>query len=191
MKPIFKYIVIFSISFFLLSLGFISFDGVTDELPPDKAVAVILGSKVNEDGTLSVRLKARLDKGISLYQDSVASLLYVSGGLGKEGFYEGDVMASYLLSNNIPSQKIVIDNQGVNTRHSAINFSKDLPKENSVILVSQFFHITRSKLAFRQHGIDKAYGVHCSLFEWRDSYSLCREFFGLYYYLIAYYFTKY
>lgn len=184
MKRTIKFIALFSISLFIITLGLIFLDGVTDETPPNKTVTVILGSKVNEDGTLSDRLKARLDKGIVLYQDSIASCIYVSGGLGKEGFYEGDVMASYLSSKGIPPQKIIIDNLGVNTRLSSINFKKDLPNKNSIVLVSQFFHLTRAKLAFRQSGIAKVYGVHCPFFEWRDLYSLSREFFGLYYYLI-------
>ena len=50
-------------------------------------IAVILGSKVNEDGTLSERLKKRLECGISLYHNGRAKKLMVSGGLGKEGFY--------------------------------------------------------------------------------------------------------
>jgi len=172
-------------SLFVITLSFIYLDGITDELPQNKTITVILGSKVNEDGTLSDRLKARLDKGIALYQDSLVSTLYVSGGLGKEGFYEGDVMASYLLSKGIPPKNIIIDNLGINTRHSSVNFRKDIPNEDSVILVSQFFHITRAKLAFRQEGVNNVYGVHCSFFEWRDFYSLSREFLGLYYYLLT------
>ncbi|WED44059.1 hypothetical protein [Legionella cardiaca] len=34
-------------------------------------VAIILGSKVNPDGTLSQRLAARLNKGIQLYQQEL------------------------------------------------------------------------------------------------------------------------
>lgn len=63
-------------------------DGLTDENTKTN-VAVIYGNTVHEDGTLSKRLKARLDRGIQLYRDSLTDVLFVSGGLGKEGFYEG------------------------------------------------------------------------------------------------------
>ncbi len=185
MKSKFRKIVIFLILVFLLHEVIIITDGLIDE-NSDAKVAVILGSKVNTDGSLSGRLKARLDKGLELYQDSVVSELYMSGGLGKEGFYEGTVMADYLISKGVPKNSIKIDNNGINTRNSALNFRRDYPAESKVIVVSQYFHITRTKLAFRQVGVKDVYGIHCEFFELRDPYSAFREFFGLYKYLVLY-----
>jgi vancomycin permeability regulator SanA len=181
-----KQLVVFFLVFFTIHQIIIISDGLIDDEKPDAEVAVILGSKVNEDGSLSPRLKARLDKGLELYRDSAVNQLYVSGGLGKEGFFEGSVMAEYLEANGVPTGAIKIDNHGTNTRQSAINFKRDYPSENSVILVSQYFHITRCKLAFRQVGVTNAFGSHCNFFEKRDPYSAFREFFGYYKYLALY-----
>jgi uncharacterized SAM-binding protein YcdF (DUF218 family) len=52
-----------------------------------------------------------------------------------------------------------------------------------VIVVSQFYHISRSKLAFRKAGIESVGGAHSKFYELRDVYSLFREFFGYYKYL--------
>lgn len=160
-------------------------DGLVDDIPHAQ-VAVILGAQVNKDGQVSDRLKARLDRGLKLYKDSIIDEIYVSGGLGKEGYYEGTEMAKYLISNGVPHNRIKIDNQGINTRATVLNFSKDYPNQSSVIVVTQYFHIARCKLAFRQIGIKKVQGIHCDFFEFRDPYSAFREFFGYYKYLLFY-----
>lgn len=172
--------------FFLIHEIIIITDGLIDDRIPEAQIGVILGSKVNTDGSLSPRLKARLDRGFQLYADALIREIYVSGGLGKEGYYEGSVMAEYLIAQGVPASAIKIDNEGINTRSTAVNFKKEYPKEYSAVVVTQYFHITRCKLAFRQVGIKNIKGVHCEFYEWRDLYSAIREFVGFYKYLIYY-----
>ncbi len=186
MKRAFKKIILLCLLFFLVHEIVIIADGLIDNKNPTARVAVILGSKVNTDGSLSDRLKARLDRGLQLYTDSMVTQLYVSGGLGKEGHYEGTVMKEYLQSKGVPGNSIKVDNNGVNTRSTALNFTKDYPSVSSAIVVTQYFHITRCKLAFRQVGVKNVKGVHCDHFEWRDPYSAFREFLGFYKYLFSY-----
>ena len=95
-------------------------------------------------------------------------------------------MADYLVSKGVPMSLIKIDNKGVNTRSTAVNFAKNYPSESSAVIVTQYFHVTRCKLAFRQVGIENVKGVHCEHFELRDLYSAFREFVGFYKYLICY-----
>lgn len=160
-------------------------DGLTDE--DSKAeVAVIFGNTVNADGSLSPRLKARLDAGIELYQRNATSTFFVSGGLGKEGHYEGTKMAEYLALRGIPDSMIIVDNNGNNTRATALNLKQAFPQVSSVVVVTQYHHILRAKLAFRQVGIQRVSGVHAEFWEMRDFYSCFREFFGYYGYLLYY-----
>lgn len=147
-------------------------------------IAVIYGNTVHEDGTISERLKARLDRGIELYKDSLSDILFVSGGLGKEGFYEGDKMQEYLIKKGIPAEKIIVDNNGMNTKQTTLNFIKKFGTDKSVTVVSQYHHISRAKLAFRNYGVKNVAGVHCNYFEIRDFYACTREFFGYYSYLL-------
>lgn len=167
---------------FLIHQISIVYDGLTDE-EVKVEMMVILGNKVKQDGTLSLRLKARLDKGVALYNQGLAPMIVVSGGLGKEGHFEGTKMAEYLIQNGVEKERIKIDNQGNTTQLTAANFKKLFPKVKKVMIVSQFYHISRTKLAFRKQGVTQVYGVHCDYFEWRDAYSLFREFFGYYKYL--------
>jgi len=89
-------------------------DGLTNN--NDKAdLAVILGNKVNEDGTLSKRLEKRMECGLNLYRKRKVQRILVSGGLGIEGFYEGDKMKDYLIQNGVPDSAIILDNKGNNT----------------------------------------------------------------------------
>ena len=169
--------------FILVHTLVITIDGLVDDKSGNLKYVVVLGSKVNEDGTLSNRLKARLDRTIELGRDKI---YFVSGGYGKEGYYEGTKMKEYLVSKGVNDTNIVVDNQGINTRATAINFRKKFPEIDSVILVSQYFHITRCKLAFKQIGIHNTVGLSPSYYEWRDLYALFREFFGFYAYLIRY-----
>lgn len=65
-----KYISLFLTLWLITHTISILIDGFNDEIGKAE-VAVILGNTVNEDGSLSPRLKARLDKGLELYKDSV------------------------------------------------------------------------------------------------------------------------
>jgi len=169
-------------AWFLIHILFIVIDGLNDEISKSD-VAVILGNKVNEDGTLSERLKKRVDKGIELYKDSLIKNILVSGGLGNEGYYEGSKMRDYLIENGIPKQAIIVDNDGNTTDATAKNFRRMHLNAKSIIVITQYFHITRTKLAFRNEGFRDVKGVHCNYFEPRDVFSIVREFFGYYKYL--------
>ena len=141
-----KFVVIFIISWFTIHTIYIIIDGLSDS--GEKAdIAIILGNKVNEDGTLSARLEKRLETGIELYKNYRVKKILVSGGLGKEGFYEADKMKEFLISNAIPDSVILVDNYGNNTRLTVENTLKFQQKYKfkSIIVVSQYFHVTRKK----------------------------------------------
>jgi vancomycin permeability regulator SanA len=169
------------LSWFLIHSIIISIDGLTDK-KCIADVAVILGNKVNEDGTLSDRLKSRLDCGLGLFKTGRVKKIIVSGGLGKEGFNEGDKMHDYLIANGIPDSAISVDNKGDNTLETVKNTLALQTKLNfkSVIVVSQYFHVTRTKMLFHKYGFTNVSSASPSYFEWRDSYSLVREFFAYY-----------
>jgi vancomycin permeability regulator SanA len=145
-------------------------------------IAVILGNKVNEDGTLSERLAQRLACGLALYRSGRVPRLLVSGGLGKEGFYEGTKMRDYLRAHGVPDSAIIVDNAGNNTQQTVRNTARLQPALHfrSVLVVSQFYHLSRTKMLFRQAGFTEVSGASPVYFEWRDVYSLLREFVAYY-----------
>lgn len=170
-------------TWFTLHTLSIIIDGLTDELGPAD-VAVILGNKVEPDGQPSARLKSRLDCAISLYYQGYFPRIIVSGGVGKEGFDEAIVMRDYLMRKGIHQKNILVDSQGKTTFHTAQN-SVALMKQRgyrTIMVISQYYHISRTKLAFRKMEIKQIYSAHARFFEWRDLYSIPREVVGYYKY---------
>ena len=151
----------------------------------DADVIVILGNQVHADGTLSDRLESRLNRGKEIYDDGRAEFILVSGGLGKEGHFEGDVMKTYLIELGLPEDHILVDNNGMNTDASAKN-TKHIAKERgwtSAIVVSNYYHLLRSKIAFQNSGIPEVYVTHAKYTEIRDVYSILREIPALWWYV--------
>lgn len=162
-------------------LIYITIDGLSKN-KTNADIAVILGNKINEDGTLSERLEKRLECGLRLYENNQIQKIIVSGGLGKEGFYEGDKMKEYLIKHKVPDSLIIIDNYGTNTRATVENTLKlkDSLKFESAIVVSQYFHLTRTKKLFKKQGFNNVSSASPNYFEFRDVYSLFREFVAFY-----------
>lgn len=182
-----KLIVFVFILWFIIHTIFILVDGFNDELKIVD-VAVVMGNKVELDGNPSFRLKSRLDKTIELYENGYFEYIITTGGIGIEGFDEASVMKDYLISYGIPEEKIIVDNQGYNTYLTAKNVKKIMKDEkfDSVMVISQYHHISRSKLIFSKVNIKNVYSAHSNYFELRDIYSIVREFFAYYKYLLTY-----
>ena len=155
-------------------------DGLNDNLKTADMM-VVFGNEVLPTGEPSDRLKARLDKALEIYRQGYSKTIVVSGGTGKSGFDEADVMKKYLTDHGVPESQILEDHNGTNTLKTAQNVAQLKPQ--SVIPVSQYFHITRAKLAFQKNGIQQTYSAHADYYELRDVYSTIREFFGFYGYL--------
>ena len=184
MKRIFtfvKSIFVILMVWFLAHSIYITIDGLNDK-KTNADVAIVLGNKVNEDGTLSERLKARLDKSLELFHQKRVGTIIVSGGLGKEGFWEGKKMKEYLIENKIPTEKILVDNFGNDTEQTVKNSIRMMDSLNlkSAISVSQYFHQTRTKKLFRKKGFENIESASPDYFELRDFYSIFREFVAYY-----------
>lgn len=172
-----KIIAVTGILWITIHSAYIIIDGMSDS-GKTADIAVILGSKVNEDGTLSKRLEERLKTGEKLIKEHRVKKILVSGGLGKEGFYEGDKMKEYLVATGIPDSLIIVDNLG-NTTRATVDNTLALRKHmsfKSIIVVSQYFHVTRTKKLFRNKGLKNVSSASPYYFEWRDLYAILREF---------------
>lgn len=152
-------------------------------------VALVLGSKVEVDGSPSPRLRARLDKTLELYRAGCFPEIIASGGTGKEGYDEAVVMRDYLVAHGIPNDRVIVDSGGTTTFMSARN-TRTIARQRklgSVFVISQYFHMPRARLALSRFGFSKVYSAHARLFEFRDIYSAPRELFGY----LSYLFRRY
>lgn len=175
----------FPLALFALATALLVANGLRDDVRPSR-FALVLGNRVEPDGTPSPRLRARLDRAQELYRDGMVQAVVVSGGFGREGFDEADVMRDYLVAHGVPAERILLDHEGVDTYASARNLVRiirerggvDDHTRGTVIVVSQYFHVPRARLALRRFGIERVGGAHARFREWRDLYSVPREVFG-------------
>jgi vancomycin permeability regulator SanA len=154
-------------------------------------VAVILGNKVYADGTLSPWLQGRVDKALELYRQGRVRKIFASGGISKspDGEQpEGNAMKNYLVSQGVPAVDIIADNAGQNTYLTARDFIEwnEHYHYSSVIVVSQFYHITRIKYIFRKLGCRNLYQASSDVYSGRDIEGTLREVPAFYKYLICY-----
>ena len=165
---------------FVAASGAITYAGLQDHVEPADAI-VVLGNTVRPDGTPSARLQARLDTAAEVWRRHVAPLVIVSGGVGSEGQDEAAAMARALRAEGVPGDAIVEDASGADTAATAADVAAIARERRlrSVIVVSQYFHLPRARLALARAGLRVVGTVHARFFEWRDLYSLAREVVAL------------
>lgn len=182
---VFKLLMASGLVWFLLHCIWTIYAGWTEDKGAG-SVILVLGNKVEEDGTPSIRLKRRLDVAFDAYTQNKIDYIIVSGGIGKEGWNEARVMASYLQKRGIPTSKIVQDSMGVDTKSSMIFLSKwsEVHKiQMPIYLATDYYHLLRTKLWAQKLKVTQdLYQLPAGKEgEWRDIYGIIREFPAYYY----------
>jgi uncharacterized SAM-binding protein YcdF (DUF218 family) len=170
---------------FTLAATLIVADGLTDDIQAAD-VAIVPGNTVEKDGRPSARLGARLDQTVALYRQGLFREVIVSGGVGSEGFDEAEVMKRYLVEKGVPEGNVHVDGGGATSHLTARNASR-MMRENgwrSALVVSQYFHVPRMRLALKRSGVTPVFSAHARYFEPRDVYSIVREVVGYGSYLL-------
>ena len=129
----------------------------------NKDFVIILGSKINRDGTLPPLLKGRCDKAIEFgkkqYENNKKKIVYIpSGGKGKdEVISEAKAMKKYLLDNGIKENQIIIENKSTSTIEN-MRFSKNIidsvNNDAKISFSTTNYHVFRSGVIACEQGID-------------------------------------
>lgn len=161
----------------------VAIDGLQERVEKADAI-VVLASLVKKHDVPSARLVARLQRGLDLWRAGVAPVVVVSGGVTREGIDEAAEMRAWLLKQGVPDSAIVTDPAGRNTWATAAFVKRWLDQRGGsrVVAVSQYFHLTRTRLALRRHGVAWVGSSPARILEWRDLYSLPRDTWGLFVY---------
>lgn len=185
LKRLFKRGIIFGLLFFSVHTIIVLFDGLIDRTPVTD-VALVPGCPVNPDGSPSPWLKTRLDRTVELFQKQKVKRVIVSSGVTRKGLREADYMKQYLVTNGVPADSIIADNNGYNTYMTARNYDsiRKIYGFKTLTLVTQFYHITRNKLSLLKFGISANGSAHGKTFFWKDGFGLVREFLAFYKYLL-------
>jgi vancomycin permeability regulator SanA len=160
--------------------------------PRSADVAVVLGTRVERSGVPSRRLRERLDRALDLYRAGTVKKVLVSGGLGREGHQEADVMRGYLLSRDVPGTDIYVDREGFDTYATARSTRAIMQAERltSAVVVSHYYHLPRALVALGRFGVPNVSAAPVMIRpSARDLPNILREFFAFYFYLFRDYGT--
>lgn len=107
-------------------------------------VAIILGNRMNDDGTISNIMKKRLDLTLELVNELSPDKIIVSGGIANKiaNVSEASKMEEYLIKNGINKDLIIQENKSLTTKENAI-FSCKIVQElnaNEIIICSTIEH---------------------------------------------------
>jgi uncharacterized SAM-binding protein YcdF (DUF218 family) len=100
-------------------------------------------------------LKRRIDCAVGLFKAGESDLIVASGGLGKFPPTEAQVMGRELIFSGVPKQAILLEENSTTTFENAA-FSLPIirqQKKDSVIVVTDRYHIARAVLTFRIMGM--------------------------------------
>ena len=129
----------------------------------DKDFIIILGSKINKDGSLTPLLKGRVDKALDFgnkqYEVNKKKIIYVpSGGKGSDEICpEALAIKNYLIQKGIKEKQIIIEDKSTSTIEN-MKFSKnvidEIKKDAKISFSTTSYHVFRSGVIASEQGID-------------------------------------
>ena len=129
----------------------------------DKDFVIILGSKVNKDGSLTPLLKGRADKALEFGRNQEMNankeIYYIpSGGKGNdETIAEGEAIKNYLIKQGIDKKYILVENKSTSTIEN-MKFSNEIiikkKKDAKIVFSTTNYHVFRSGVIATECGID-------------------------------------
>ncbi|MGC4191003.1 MAG: YdcF family protein [Thermomicrobiales bacterium] len=125
-----------------------------------KVDAIVILGAAQYNGQPSPVLEARLDHALALWNEGLAPRIVVTGGkMPGDAYTEAETEAAYLIHHGVPESAILYENQGRDTWGSMQGVAAVLKGTgvHSLLIVSDGFHLTRSKLMARHLGF-AAYG---------------------------------
>lgn len=127
----------------------------TADLRPADAI-VVLGAGASRDGQLSNQSLRRLVGGLTLYHRGLASRVIVMGPAYEGGPVEAEIRAALARDVGIPATALVVEGQGVTTRHEAALAAARLRQTGGrrILLVTGVQHMRRARLLFERAGLE-------------------------------------
>jgi vancomycin permeability regulator SanA len=117
---------------------------------------VIMGAAVRPDGTPSGAMRRRVESALSLGGRSSESYYIVTGGRGKFGPPEAEVMESMLREAGVLANRIISDPKSYDTLSSVYECAALLGSRrylHPIIICTDEYHVFRCRLLFRFLGI--------------------------------------
>ena len=140
---------------------------------------IVLGAQVRTDGPSAV-LSFRLQAALEYLNANPTTKCIVSGAQGSnEPCTEASAMRDWLVSHGIEKDRILLEENAVNTRQN-ISYSKEMiPEGSSIGIVTNRFHMYRALFLCRKFGISDPSPINAYSLPKYEPNNVVREFFGV------------
>lgn len=112
-----------------------------------------MGAAVWPGGVASPALRRRAETAARLFHEGRADRIVTTGGVGDIPPAEALVAADILAAAGVPRDRILIDARSTTTFENLIEARKLLSQNETVLVVSDAFHLPRSVLTARRMGL--------------------------------------
>jgi vancomycin permeability regulator SanA len=155
----------------------IIFDGLTDL--GDRADTALVFS---DPGSSKADTEARLKHVVELHKDGDFTKVIVSGPVNRTAEDKPSAMAKYLSDHGIPADTITEVNWTENGPQTAQHIAATMKAHNmsSVMLVTDYYHITLTKLQLYHAGVTNIEKGHIGSLQKDDAWKIANEVVVLY-----------
>jgi uncharacterized SAM-binding protein YcdF (DUF218 family) len=124
------------------------------------ACFVIFGAAVRPDGTPGMTLRRRVETALRLAQSQSNSIFLATGGVGRHGPAEAQVIFDLLVARGIDPARILIEDRASDTLESVLFCDEILRRHglSEIVTCSSGYHAPRCALLFRILGYKVAMG---------------------------------
>lgn len=132
----------------------VNMDVLPDNLPQDDSLCIlIMGYRLNENGTLRPELVDRLTVALHAAEKYPNAWILCTGGATSnfESITEGQQMAAWLVQNGVAESRILVETEALSTTENVSNaysILKEYPQIDAVAVVTSDYHIRRSCMMF-------------------------------------------
>ncbi len=182
LKKVFRYLIIALVLFVVANAALIW--GIAHERPdiPHADAIIILGAAINTPA-----LTNRTLEGLELYEQGKADVLVLSGGkISDADISEAEFMEKVIKKNATKKVNYILEEDSHNTYDNIRNSKAKLGDKESVVIVSDAFHLARAVLMAKRAGFETVYwSAPSSGYYQRPElrYYYFREFFAMINYL--------
>ena len=113
---------------------------------------IVLGCRVEADGTPSLALQARTRKAVELYSQGYADTIILTGGVG--AYEPSESQAAFVYATNtlgVEPSVFLLEEQSTSTEENASFAKETLPNATNVLVVSDAYHIFRAERVFGKY----------------------------------------
>lgn len=117
---------------------------------------VVLGARVQPDGTPGDSLRCRTMRAVQLYRNGMAPALLFTGGVGDHPPSEAQAARNLARAHGIPERAFVLEELSTSTWENAINAATICRERGwkKVIVVSDPYHLYRAARNFKKAGLE-------------------------------------